>query len=149
MRDSPRTDIELGARVTVEIEVPRWSFVKRQAGKGIEYVSPVPCPYNYGFVPGTLGEDGEPIDAIVLGPRVRRGTRVETCVVGRIAFLDAGIRDDKLICKDREPTLAERRGLSAFFGLYARARAVLNRLQRSSGRTEVLSVVFDRLADQG
>ncbi len=142
-------DIQLGARVTVEIEVPRWSFVKRRAGKGIEYLSPIPCPYNYGCVPGTLGEDGEPIDAVVLGPRLRRGALVETRVIGRIAFFDAGVRDDKLICKDREPTRAECRGLCTFFGLYARARAVLNRLQRSSGRTELLSVEFDRLPDQG
>ncbi len=131
---------ELSSRVLVEIEVPRWSFVKRQAGKGIEYVSPIPCPYNYGFLPGTTSEDGEPQDALVLGKRLRRGARVEVTVLGRVLFLDAGLRDDKLICGVSPLRPAERRCLHLFFKFYALARTALNSIQGERAHTRYLGL---------
>ena len=68
-------------RVLVRIEVPRLGLVKRDAHR-IEYISPVPCPFNYGSVPDTLAPDGDPFDAVVLGPRLATGTLVEVPVTG-------------------------------------------------------------------
>ena len=34
--------------VDVVIEIPRWSFLKRGSSGGVDFVSPFPCPYNYG-----------------------------------------------------------------------------------------------------
>lgn len=35
----------------VIIEVPRFSFLKRGPGGHVDFVSPLPCPFNYGAVP--------------------------------------------------------------------------------------------------
>jgi inorganic pyrophosphatase len=41
--------------VEVVIEVPRGSFLKRGASGRIDFVSPLPRPFNYGAVPTLLG----------------------------------------------------------------------------------------------
>ena len=61
----------------VRIEVPRFSFVKREADGEVDFVSPVPCPFNYGSVPGAIAPDGDAPDALVLGPRVAAGAEVD------------------------------------------------------------------------
>lgn len=116
-------------QVEVLVEVPKGSFIKREAGRGVEYVSPVPCPFNYGCLPGELAEDGDPADALVLGPRRAVGERVRTTAWLRVRFVDDGAVDDKLVCGDHAPTERERAQVERFFAVYAVARTVLNRLR--------------------
>lgn len=59
-------------------------------------------PGNYGFIPQTLsnkelGGDGDPVDVIVLSPRVNRGKILPVRILGGLRFLDEGEQDDKLI----------------------------------------------------
>ena len=56
--------------VDIVIEVPRGSFLKRGSSGHIDFVSPLPCPFNYGAVPTHLGMEGDLLDALVLGPRL-------------------------------------------------------------------------------
>jgi inorganic pyrophosphatase len=46
--------------------VPRGSFLKRGLTGRIDFVSPLPCPFNYGAVPSHLGLEGDLLDALVL-----------------------------------------------------------------------------------
>jgi len=55
--------------VEVLIEVPRGSFLKRGSTGRVDFVSPLPCPYNYGSIPTHIGLEGDLLDAVVLGPR--------------------------------------------------------------------------------
>ncbi len=124
--------------VEVLVEVPRGSFLKREAGRGIEYISPVPCPFNYGCVEDLAGADGDPVDVVLLGPRQPHGARVRARVWGRVRFLDDGIEDDKWIASAEAPgSLA---GLAAFFRVYAVARALLNAGRGRRGRTAFLGI---------
>lgn len=102
----------------VLIECPRFSFVKRRADGSVDFVSPVPCPYNYGSIPGLMSGDGDPLDAVVLGARLARGHRVRVEVVGVLGFVDSGMPDPKVICSSRPMRGAERVGLEAFFRVY-------------------------------
>lgn len=111
------------------IEVPKGSFVKREAGLGVEFVSPVPCPFNYGCIPESIAEDGDPVDAVVLGPRLAGGDRVATTAWLRLRFVDDGAVDDKLVCGPRPPTAREQAQVERFFSVYAVARTVLNRVR--------------------
>ena len=61
--------------VEVVIEVPRGSFLKRGSTGHLDFISPLPCPFNYGSVPSLLGLEGDLLDAVVLGPRLPRGTQ--------------------------------------------------------------------------
>ena len=56
----------------VVIEVPRGSFLKRASTGRVDFISPLPCPFNYGSVPVYLGLEGDLLDALVLGPRLSR-----------------------------------------------------------------------------
>jgi inorganic pyrophosphatase len=121
--------------VEVVIEVPLGGFIKRRDDGSVDFMSPVPCPFNYGSVPDTRSGDGDRIDALVLGPRLARGARVRTKVVGRVRFTDAGEDDPKLICSERPLSRIDRLRIVAFFVLYARAKALLNRLRGRAGPT--------------
>jgi len=122
-------------RLEVLIEIPRGSFLKVGSSGAVDFVSPLPCPFNYGSVPAYVGLEGDLLDAVVLGPRLRQGTRVEVHAFGAVGLSDRGLYDDKLICA-RQPVGAwRRRGIIAFFHLYAVAKRVLNVWRRRPGLT--------------
>ncbi|MEY3212444.1 MAG: hypothetical protein RIT28_2925 [Pseudomonadota bacterium] len=134
---------DLGApadSLSVIIEVPRGGRVKRaldaQGGvSGVQLISPLPCPFNYGCAPALGGEDGDPLDAIVLGPALRLGARLTLPVVGVVRFMDRGAVDDKWILSATPPTLADDRALRRFFWLYALAKRLTNVRRRERGET--------------
>ncbi|MCA9554099.1 MAG: inorganic diphosphatase [Myxococcales bacterium] len=117
------------------IEVPRWSFVKRKDDGSVDYVSPLPSPFNYGSVPGTLSPDGDPLDALVLGPRLPRGAKVSLPTLAVVHILDAGDEDPKLVLGPPPLSDADRRAVQAFFRLYDVAKGSLNRLRGKTGET--------------
>lgn len=118
----------------VVIEVPRGGFLKRGSTGRIDFVSPLPCPYNYGSVPAYLGLEGDLLDAVVLGPRLAAGTRVRVRAWGAVTLTDRGMSDDKLICGARAPSTGERRRVLRFFRVYAFCKGLLNLLRQRPGR---------------
>ncbi len=103
--------------------------MKREAGVGVEFISPVPCPFNYGCIPEVIAEDGDPVDALVLGPRVAAGERVATTAWMRLRFVDDGAVDDKLVCGPWPPTAREQAQIERFFSVYGVARTLMNRVR--------------------
>ena len=130
-------------RVTVVVEVTRGSFLKRSGTGAVEYVSPVPCPFNYGSVPGTLAPDGDAVDALVLGPGLPRGASVEALVFGVVRFLDAGEADDKLVCAAQEPDADARELVRRFFTFYTFVKRGVNVVRRKRGATRFTGVEWN------
>jgi inorganic pyrophosphatase len=106
--------IEIPAGTTAKWEVDkkdgvlRWQY-KKGAPRIVRYLG---YPGNYGMVPRTLlpkpaGGDGEPLDVIVLGPPITRGSVVEAKLIGVLTLLDGGEQDDKLIALLEGNPLAE------------------------------------------
>ena len=128
---------ELPTSIAVIIEVPRGSFLKRELHEGtrVEYVSPVPCPFNYGHAPELAGRDGDPLDAVVLGPRLKLGERLEVPVQALVRFFDAGLPDDKLVCAPEPLTRRQEVLVGGFFRAYVYPRRLLNRAQGRGGET--------------
>ncbi len=120
--------------VDVVIEVPRGSFLKRGSTGHVDFISPLPCPFNNGSVPSCLGLEGDLLDALVLGPRLSLGTQVRVKVWGAVILTDRGMSDDKLICCDRPVSSAERRKVLRFFHFYAKCKGLLNAWRRRPGR---------------
>ena len=55
-------------------------------------------PANYGFIPRTYGDDGDPLDVLVLcSEELDPLTLVRCYPVGYISMLDSGKRDEKII----------------------------------------------------
>ena len=124
--------------VTVVIEIPRGSFLKRGSNGHIDFVSPLPCPFNYGSVPAYIGGEGDLLDALVLGPRLARGTEITVPAWGAIGLSERYMYDDKLICAERAPSVGRCRQILRFFRVYARCKGMLNALrgQRGAARCE-------------
>jgi len=67
-------------------------FVDRFIGTAMHY----PC--NYGYIPNTLGDDGDPVDVLVVTPiPLRAGSVIRSRVVGLLDMTDESGRDEKLI----------------------------------------------------
>ena len=132
------------------IEVPKGGFVKRELhqGSSIDFISPLPSPYNYGCIPELPGQDGDPLDVVVLGPRLKAGELIERDIVGVVRFWDAGLPDDKLIASQSPLTQKQRVNLRRFFKIYALARMALNKRKGLSGRTAFVSVINREELDQ-
>jgi len=135
--DHAEADAGAAARpieVEVLIEVPRGSFLKRGSTGHIDFVSPLPCPFNYGSVPTHVGLEGDLLDAVVLGPRLSAGTRIRVAAWGAVTLTDRGMSDDKLICSASPLLAGQRRKVLRFFRFYARCKGLLNLWRRRAGR---------------
>lgn len=107
---NPWHDVPVGEKapdeINVIIEVPRSSTVKYELDLelGIIRVShvlypPVPYPGNYGFVPQTLDEDGDPLDMmVIMRERVSPLTLCRVRPIGVVRMTDNGENDHKILC---------------------------------------------------
>ena len=112
LKDIPIHDSENRLNVVIEIPAGRtekwevrkpdgalaWNF-KKGKPRLVKYIG---YPGNYGMIPQTLlpkelGGDGDPLDAIVLGPPMLRGSIAHGKLVGVLKLLDDDEKDDKLI----------------------------------------------------
>ena len=121
--------------LTVVIDVPRGSFIKRDDDGAVDFVSPIPCPFNYGHVPGSLAEDGDAVDAVVLGPKLAAGSIAKVATRARVDFIDAGVSDPKWVCADAPLSSFERFQVAGFFRCYAVAKRMINRVRGQRGPT--------------
>jgi inorganic pyrophosphatase len=117
----------------VVVEVPRGGFIKRKSDGAVDFVSPFPCPYNYGSILDTSAPDGEPVDAIVLGPAVPVGTEIDGTVRAAIGFVDGGVFDPKVVCASHPLTGPERRKVARFFRIYALFKRGIHAMRTEDG----------------
>ena len=130
------TSLSSPPRVEVVIEIPRGSFIKRGSRGQIDFVSPVPCPYNYGSIRQYIGGEGDFLDAIVMGPRLAVGSKVVVNAYGAVGLSERRMYDDKLICALRPISEADRRQILLFFRFYAIFKGCLNWLRGHGGRAQ-------------
>jgi inorganic pyrophosphatase len=128
--DAKDTELE------VVIEVPRGSFLKRGSTGRLDFVSPLPCPFNYGSVEAYIGLEGDLLDAVVLGRRLPRGTRITVQALGAIRLIDRGICDDKIICSNHPVGPCRQYFVLLFFRFYARCKGLLNFVRGCPGRND-------------
>ena len=92
-------------RVNAVIEIPRDSVNKYEYDKTLHVFrldrtlfSPVHYPGDYGFIPSTLGHDGDPLDVLVLveAPSFS-GCLMEVRPIGVLQMVDQGNRDEKIL----------------------------------------------------
>lgn len=91
---------------TAVIEIPKGSKVKYELDKAtgllkmdrILYTS-THYPANYGFIPRTYADDGDPLDVLVLCSETLEPLSLVNCYpIGVISMLDNGAADEKIIC---------------------------------------------------
>ncbi len=92
--------------INVVIEIPQGSSVKYEVDKdsGAIFVdrflfTPMAYPAAYGFIPGTLADDGDPADVLVLAPGpIVPGAVIRARPIGMLEMEDESGQDEKIIC---------------------------------------------------
>ncbi len=87
------------------IEIPQGSRAKYEIDKTTGLLkldrviySSFHYPVNYGFIPQTLGEDGDPLDILVIcSESIQSLCLVEATVIGNMQMIYNGEKDDKII----------------------------------------------------
>ncbi len=87
------------------IEIPKGSRTKYEIDKNTGLLkldrviySSFHYPINYGFIPQTLGLDGDPLDILVMcSESIQPLCLVEATVIGNMQMIDTGVADDKII----------------------------------------------------
>jgi inorganic pyrophosphatase len=119
--DLPNPDHDLERGFNVVIEIPKNSKVKYELDKpsGMLRVdrvlySAVHYPANYGFLPRTYCDDGDPLDVLVLGNEsVVPLSILRARAIGVMRMLDEGKEDDKVIAVHvHDPAFCDYRDLS-------------------------------------
>lgn len=91
--------------INVVVEIPQGSshkieWSREQAYFALDRVEPAifAKPTNYGFIPGTLDEDGDELDVLLItNAPLFTGVVVQAKVLGYMKFVDDGEVDDKII----------------------------------------------------
>lgn len=91
--------------VNALIEIPKGSKSKYEIDKETGLLkldrviySSFHYPINYGFIPRTLGKDGDPLDILVMcSESIQPLCLVEARVLGNMQMIDTGMIDDKII----------------------------------------------------
>lgn len=92
--------------LNVIIEIPAGSKNKYEFDKDLNafaldrvLYSSVQYPYDYGFIPNTLAEDGDPMDGMVIMDQPTfPGCVIPARAIGMLIMIDGGDRDEKLLC---------------------------------------------------
>ncbi len=86
-------EIPEGSRLKVEWDREHAAFV-------LDRVEPriFAKPCNYGFIPGTLDQDGDELDTLIICPEpLTTGVWLEAKIIGVMKFVDDGEVDDKIV----------------------------------------------------
>lgn len=102
-RDTPPVNSDGTVNAYIEIsrgDRRKWEFDMRLHARAIDRILPVTIggyPVNYGFVPQTVSYDGDPFDALVLGPPLPGGEMVRGIIVGVMFMEDEKGLDSKVV----------------------------------------------------
>ena len=92
-------------KVNTVVEIPKGSTMKIEWDRGraaftLDRVEPAifAKPVNYGFIPGTLDEDGDELDTLVVTEEpIPTGVWLEARIIGILNFEDQGEADHKVV----------------------------------------------------
>lgn len=120
-------------------------------------------PANYGFIPRTYAEDGDPLDVLVLCSEPICSLALVKCYpIGVISMLDNGARDDKIIAIPfNDPTYNSYKDIdelpkhvfeemSHFFTVYKSLEGKETVIDEMKGRDEAVTIIercIDRYID--
>lgn len=148
-------EISKGSKVKYELD-KRTGFLKMDR---ILYTS-THYPSNYGFIPRTFAEDGDPLDVLVLCSETLQPLSLVDCYpIGMIMMLDNGAADEKVICIPfNDPTYNVYKDISElpphifdemkhFFSVYKtleHKETVINDVQNAEAAKKTIESCIDR-----
>lgn len=98
-RDVPN-EINVIIEIPKDAEPVKYEVEKASGAIFVDRIlsTPMRYPCNYGYMPGTLGGDGDPLDALVILPLpLVPGSVIRCHPVGMLHMVDEAGRDEKLV----------------------------------------------------
>ncbi|MBP0954348.1 MAG: inorganic diphosphatase [Oscillospiraceae bacterium] len=147
------------------IEIPRYSKMKYELDKAtgllkldrVLYTS-THYPANYGFIPRTYAEDGDPLDVLVMCSEPIQPMALVHCYpIGVISMVDDNSRDDKIIAipfedptyntfKDIKDVPAHRFDeMTHFFKVYKQLEGKETAVDAVSGKETALQIIEESI----
>lgn len=143
------------------IEIPKGSKNKYELDKETGFIildrilyTSTHYPANYGFIPRTYGDDGDPLDVLLLcSEPVSPLTLVRAYPIGVISMLDSGKRDEKIIAVPfNDPTYNSYHDISElpahvvqemehFFSIYKALENKTTDVNEQGNREEAIRVI--------
>lgn len=128
--------------INVVVEIPAGTSAKwevSESGASIEWdlkngkprvVQYLAYPGNYGMIPRTrlpreIGGDGDPLDVILLGTALERGSVVRARPIAVLRLLDEGERDDKILAVQINGPLSGVTNIQSLEERYAGASTII------------------------
>ncbi|MCZ8326277.1 MAG: inorganic diphosphatase [Sphingomonadaceae bacterium] len=105
--DNPPEELNVLIEVPIGGEPVKYEFDKASGALFVDRIlhTPMRYPANYGFVPHTMGEDGDPLDALVIARSpIMAGAVIKVRPVGVLLMEDDKGGDEKLVCVPLDST---------------------------------------------
>ena len=136
-RDPPPRNADGTVNAYIEIsrgDRRKWELDMAANARAIDRMIPESVggyPVNYGFVPQTVSYDGDPFDALVLGPALAGGKTVRGVVTGLMYMEDEKGLDSKVVLstidRDGRPlyelTTSDQQRMAGYFARYKKHQA--------------------------
>jgi inorganic pyrophosphatase len=93
-------DINVIVEIPMDSEPVKYEVDKTTGAMFVDRLltTPMRYPCNYGYVPGTLGGDGDPLDVLVMMPmRLIPGAVINCRPIGMLEMTDESGKDEKLV----------------------------------------------------
>lgn len=121
-------------KVNVFVEIPKGSSIKYEYDEETKMIrvdrilhTAMFYPYNYGFVPGTLGEDGDPLDIMVISSAsFSPGTIVSARPIGVLLMKDEEGIDTKIMAVPTEKVDPSYKSLKEIGDLPEQTREIIS-----------------------
>lgn len=97
-------------------EIKKYSSVKYEYNSAFDLIefdrvlsNSMVYPGNYGFIPNTLAEDGDPVDFIMLesDPTLHPKTLIKLKILGYLEMIDDGEKDYKIIATHQQGSIGD------------------------------------------
>jgi inorganic pyrophosphatase len=148
--------------VRMIVEIPKNSRNKYEYDEELEIFrldrflySPMHYPGDYGFIPGTLGEDGDPLDVLTVTEEPSfTGCLVEVRPVGLLRMIDRSQRDQKILAVQQRNPLYDgintarqlfphlRREIEHFFTIYKELENKKTKILGWSGAADAHKIIM-------
>src|SRR5262249_44294671 len=150
-------------RVNAVIEIPQGSVHKYEYDKQLHVFrldrtlySPVHYPGDYGFIPSTLGLDGDPLDVLILvdAPSFP-GCVTEVRPIGLLRMVDQGKHDEKILAVVQNDPVYEQindcsqvfphllRQIEHFFAIYKNLEGKKTKLAGWAGAKDAHKIIVE------
>ena len=143
------------------VEISKGSKTKYELDKETGYIildrilyTSTHYPANYGFIPRTYGDDGDPLDVLLLcSEELQPLTLVRAYPIGVISMIDNGRNDEKIIAIPHgDPTYNQYTDIDQlpshvfdemrhFFTVYKNLENKTTAVNEVSGRTEAVKII--------